>query len=36
MIRLGRMTFYERAKRKLRVSDSAEVRVSLSPAHKNP
>jgi NAD+ kinase len=26
VIRLGRMTFYERARRKLRVSDSAEVR----------
>jgi NAD+ kinase len=29
VIRLGRMTFYERAKRKLRVSDSAEVRAGL-------
>jgi len=29
VIRLGRMTFYQRAKRKLRVSDSAEVRAGL-------
>ncbi len=29
VIRLGRMTFYERAKRKLRVNDSAEVRAGL-------
>jgi NAD+ kinase len=29
VVRLGRMTFYERAKRKLRVSDSAEVRAAL-------
>ncbi len=29
VIRLGRMTFYERARRKLRVSDSAEVRATL-------
>jgi NAD+ kinase len=29
VIRLGRMTFYERAKRKLRVSDSVEVRADL-------
>jgi NAD+ kinase len=30
VIRLGHMTFYERARRKLRVSDSVEVRVSDS------
>jgi hypothetical protein len=29
VIRLGRMTFYERARRKLRVNDSAEVRAGL-------
>jgi NAD+ kinase len=29
VIRLGRMTFYQRAKRKLRVNDSAEVRAGL-------
>ena len=29
VVRLGRMTFYERARRKLRVSDSAEVRATL-------
>jgi NAD+ kinase len=29
VIRLGRMTFYERARRKLRVSDSAEIRAGL-------
>jgi NAD+ kinase len=29
VIRLGRMTFYERARRKLRVSDSVEVRAGL-------
>ena len=29
VIRLGRMTFYERARRKLQVSDSAEVRAGL-------
>jgi NAD+ kinase len=29
VIRLGRMNFYDRARRKLRVSDSAEIRASL-------
>jgi NAD+ kinase len=30
VVRLGRTTFYQRARRKLRITDSAEIPLSLA------